>query len=62
MASLYHPHSSGKIERYHRTLKEQVKLVVYETPTALQEAVPAFVDHYNYRRFPCDQRGTLLTN
>ncbi len=24
---------------------------VYETPTALQEAVAAFVDHYGYRRY-----------
>jgi putative transposase len=50
VASPYHPQTNGKIERYHRTLKEQVKLVVYETPSALERAVDAFVDYYNYRR------------
>jgi hypothetical protein len=42
---------NGKIERYHRTLKEQVKLVVHETPSVLQKAVAAFVDYYNHRRY-----------
>ncbi len=32
-------------------MKEQVKLVVYETPTALLEAVAAFIDYYNNRRY-----------
>ena len=39
------------LERYHRTVKEQVKLVVYETPSALERAVDAFVDYYNHRRY-----------
>jgi RNA-directed DNA polymerase len=51
VASPYHPQTNGKIERYHRTLKEQVKLVVYETPTALEEAVAAFIEYYNNRRY-----------
>lgn len=51
VASPYHPQTNGKIERYHRTLKEQVKLVVHETPSALERAVDAFVDYYNYRRY-----------
>jgi RNA-directed DNA polymerase len=47
----YHPQTNGKIERYHRTLKSQVKLVVYETPSALEQAVADFVEYYNQRRY-----------
>lgn len=47
----YHPQTNGKIERYHRTLKGQVKLLVYELPSALEEAIAGFVDYYNQRRY-----------
>jgi len=43
----YHPQTNGKIERYHRTLKGQVKLVVYETPAVLERALADFVQYYN---------------
>lgn len=51
VASPYHPQTNGKIERYHRTLKGEVKLVVYEAPSHLERAVAAFVDYYNHRRY-----------
>ena len=51
VAAPYHPQTNGKIERYHRTLKSQVKLLVYEMPSALAQAVAAFVDYYNQRRY-----------
>src|SRR5438093_645561 len=47
----YHPQTNGKIERYHRTLKGQVKLVVYETPAVLERALADFVQYYNYLRY-----------
>lgn len=51
VAAPYHPQTNGKIERYHRTLKSQVKLMVYEAPSALERAVADFVAYYNQRRY-----------
>jgi putative transposase len=51
VAAPYHPQTNGKIERYHRTLKSRVKLLVYDMPSALEQAVAAFVDYYNQRRY-----------
>ena len=42
---------NGKIERYHRTLKREVKLLIYELPSALEAAIAGFVDYYNHRRY-----------
>lgn len=51
VASPYHPQTNGKLERYHRTVKEQVRLVVYETPSALGRALESFVHYYNHHRY-----------
>jgi len=46
----YHPQTQGKIERYHRTMKNVVKLDNYYLPWELGEAIARFVDHYNNDR------------
>lgn len=50
-AAPYHPETNGKIERYHRTVKGEIKLLPYETPSALREAIRSFVEYYNYERY-----------
>jgi transposase InsO family protein len=46
-----HPQTQGKIERYHRTLKNVVKLENYFFPESLIAAIEAFVDYYNNQRY-----------
>ena len=46
-----HPQTQGKIERWHQTLKNRILLENYYLPGALEEAVEAFVDHYNHCRY-----------
>jgi transposase InsO family protein len=46
-----HPQTQGKIERWHQTLKNRILLENYYLPGALEQAVAAFVDHYNNRRY-----------
>ena len=47
----YHPMTQGKIERYHRSMKNVVKLQNYYSPSELQAAIAEFVQFYNYERF-----------
>jgi putative transposase len=47
----YHPMTQGKIERYHRSLKNVVKLDHYYSPWELERAVARFVEDYNHRRY-----------
>jgi len=46
----YHPMTQGKIERYHRSMKNVVKLDVYYSPWELERAIGHFVEQYNHRR------------
>jgi putative transposase len=47
----YHPQTQGKIERYHRTMKNIVKLENYFFPEDLQTRLDEFVDYYNNERY-----------
>ena len=47
----HHPQTNGKIERMHRTLKEDVTLIVYTSPDLLREAIGRFVASYNAERY-----------
>lgn len=57
-----HPQTQGKIERYHRTMKNVIKLDNYYSPEELIRALQKFVYYYNYERYhesinnlrPCD--------
>jgi putative transposase len=51
VASPYHPQTNGKIERYHRSIKGELSLIPYEMPGDLEEAIEAFIEYYNYRRY-----------
>jgi len=68
-----HPQTQGKIERYHRTMKNVVKLDNYYSPEELEKALEIFVNKYNNERYheslknltPADVyygRGELILN
>lgn len=47
----YHPQTQGKIERYHRTMKNVVKLENYYFPEDLKRQLQSFVEYYNNERY-----------
>jgi len=46
----YHPQTQGKIERFHRSLKNVVTLRNFYLPWELQEEIAGFVRYYNHER------------
>jgi transposase InsO family protein/transposase-like protein len=47
----YHPQTQGKIERYHRSIKNVITLQNYYLPGDLNSAISEFVDYYNNKRY-----------
>ena len=43
--------TQGKIERYHRSMKNVVKLENYYYPWELEKAITDWVQHYNHERY-----------
>ena len=48
---VHHPQTQGKIERYHRSMKNVVKLDNYYCPEELIAALEKFVNYYNHQRY-----------
>jgi transposase InsO family protein len=49
--SPYHPMTQGKIERWHRSMKNLVKLQHYYSPSELERAISEWVEYYNNQRY-----------
>ena len=47
----YHPMTQGKIERYHRSMKNIVNLQNYFLPSQLETEIASFVNYYNQQRY-----------
>jgi len=48
---LYHPMTQGKIERYHRSMKNLILLDNYHCPSELEARISEWVDYYNNHRY-----------
>src|SRR5436305_2175019 len=47
----YHPMTQGKIERYHRSMKNRILLENYYLPGQLEQSIEEFVEYYNNCRY-----------
>lgn len=47
----YHPMTQGKIERWHRSMKNQILLENYYLPSELEQRIADFVSYYNTQRY-----------
>jgi len=46
-----HPQTQGKIERYHRSMKNVIKLDNYYSPEELEKSLAEFIEYYNNKRY-----------
>lgn len=46
-----HPQTQGKIERYHRSMKNVIKLDNYYSPEELKRSLSEFINYYNNERY-----------
>ena len=47
----YHPQTQGKIERWHRSMKNQILLENYYLPGDLKAVLQQFVGYYNHESY-----------
>jgi putative transposase len=47
----HHPMTQGKIERYHRSMKNRLLLEFYFLPQELEQRIEEWVSHYNEQRY-----------
>ena len=47
----FHPMTQGKIERYHRSMKNLILLEHYYSPSELKDQISVFVAYYNHNRY-----------
>ena len=47
----HHPQIQGKMERYHRSMKNIIKFELYYTPEQLRQRIKEFVKYHNFHRY-----------
>ena len=47
----YHPMTQRKIERYHRSMKNEINLQIYYLPWKLEQENGRFIEYYNNQRY-----------
>lgn len=47
----FHPMTQGKIERYHRSMKNILLLEHYYSPNELEQRIAEWVHYYNHERY-----------